>query len=541
MAQDLKLISLFKSPKADSISSGKKIGQILRVQKTVQKRAHSEPVWSRVDAQQGIQVRDSVLTMENSSALLQIQGGIEILISENNLITFEFNESSIDSSQIKLRLGDSQTWLTPRPNSKLVIHKKAKSGQQDKLDVAEIEVLQGKVQAEVQAEIRPGEKNQKWLLGPGEKFELSSNHLQRSPSSASSISQEIPESIPKKKPKRIPAQQSDDFLQAPTLKKPKINQRKTPGTWFQLLVSKAWAQDLKSSRSSILLSWEKVPKADSYWVEIADDKEFKINLKITEVPSNEINWPVDADSVFYWRVAAKKNAIIGAKSLPDRVSVPDLLVSGQASDSRLQIRQNVIQPPVMDKTYFVNFGMVGLNTFYRDSSNSLFKLFGPEAQLGLGLQNYRLKNSPHASTWSSEFNYQYGQWKSTEGFLATQSLKLNDHRLTFLQLNHLSPKTALGIPVVYQTMPWRANLEEVGLYFRTLSGLSYRHSFSRETKLEFFILTDLKFHQMRWIFHKSLSKLFSQNWSMTSQISYLESPSFKGAEIQLGLRSSFFW
>ena len=88
----------------------------------------------------------------------------------------------------------------------------------------------------------------------------------------------------------------------PKLKKPKLIDPKKPKTsLLDFIIPKAYA----SNRSQALFTWEEIPGADIYFIEISEDKEFRNPILSKTIKKNSFQWMTEnKNKTYYWRVAA---------------------------------------------------------------------------------------------------------------------------------------------------------------------------------------------------------------------------------------------
>src|ERR1700677_4935946 len=70
-------------------NSAPKIGYVLETKQAVKRRAHNSFVWEDSTAAETLLSYDSLLTLENSSAELNLQGDVHLSLHENTLIVLE--------------------------------------------------------------------------------------------------------------------------------------------------------------------------------------------------------------------------------------------------------------------------------------------------------------------------------------------------------------------------------------------------------------------------------------------------------------------
>ncbi len=105
---------------------------------------------------------------------------------------------------------------------------------------------------------------------------------------------------------------------------PKNSQNNWQNIWIDFLIPKAYAQ--KSEPMGALLTWQSIPGADLYIVEISDSKDFRRLIHSQEVNTNRyIFTNLSASEKLYWRVAAgSSSGRMGVFSDPDLLTLVEL-------------------------------------------------------------------------------------------------------------------------------------------------------------------------------------------------------------------------
>jgi len=105
---------------------------------------------------------------------------------------------------------------------------------------------------------------------------------------------------------------------------PKSSQNNRQNIWFELFFPRAFAQEIKPMGA--LLTWQSIPGADLYVVEISDNKDFRKLIHSQEVKTNKyIFTNLSASEKLYWRVAAgSSSGRMGVFSDPDLLTLVEL-------------------------------------------------------------------------------------------------------------------------------------------------------------------------------------------------------------------------
>ncbi len=135
-------------------SAGESIGELKFVKNQVRKRALNQLVWQDGGPSNPIHNKDTVLTLDNSAAIIKLKNDVELRLSENTLVLIETDET-VDSEQ-KIRLKFEQGALSTRrltQNTKFETNSytiEAKEGAQIQLrsfsDNVELEVIEGEAE-----------------------------------------------------------------------------------------------------------------------------------------------------------------------------------------------------------------------------------------------------------------------------------------------------------------------------------------------------------------------------------------------------------
>lgn len=100
LLDDLKVIELNITTKKQN--SGISVGRIKHFQNDVKRRSSDDILWSRSQQDEELYIYDSILTLSDSQAVLELFGNSKIELSENTLIVIEPSPSGKDN-QIRLR------------------------------------------------------------------------------------------------------------------------------------------------------------------------------------------------------------------------------------------------------------------------------------------------------------------------------------------------------------------------------------------------------------------------------------------------------
>ncbi len=90
---DLGLISVPYLSPAGELDSGQALGTVRQVQRQVRRRAHNRVIWQASDAQDPLFAQDSILTLQQSAALLELNNNTQLRLQENTLVVLEPLES----------------------------------------------------------------------------------------------------------------------------------------------------------------------------------------------------------------------------------------------------------------------------------------------------------------------------------------------------------------------------------------------------------------------------------------------------------------
>lgn len=123
-------------------------------------------------------------------------------------------------------------------------------------------------------------------------------------------------------------------LYQPQAVPPKSSQNSWQNIWMNFLIPKAFAQ--KSMAMGALLTWQSIPGADLYIVEISDSKDFRRLIHSQEVNTNKyIFRNLSASEKLYWRVAAgSSSGRMGVFSDPDLLTLVELSTIIENQDSK---------------------------------------------------------------------------------------------------------------------------------------------------------------------------------------------------------------
>jgi hypothetical protein len=163
------------SDKKNDTSSATPIGYVLETKQAVKRRSHNSVVWEDSGAAETLLSYDSLLTLENSSAELNLQGDVHLSIHENTLIVLEppladnpnllrirFSRGQLltQNKNRALQL-DTQEWsLEAKPGSAISL--KSLNG-----DKVEVEVKKGQVQLQPKDASAPAQK-----IAEGTRFQI---------------------------------------------------------------------------------------------------------------------------------------------------------------------------------------------------------------------------------------------------------------------------------------------------------------------------------------------------------------------------------
>jgi hypothetical protein len=84
------------------VEGARRAGQVLSARNHLRRRGLNSLIWEPSQANETVYYHDSILTLEGSEALIQLEGGTEIHVSENTLVTVEPPEKR-QSGEIRLK------------------------------------------------------------------------------------------------------------------------------------------------------------------------------------------------------------------------------------------------------------------------------------------------------------------------------------------------------------------------------------------------------------------------------------------------------
>lgn len=110
-------------------------------------------------------------------------------------------------------------------------------------------------------------------------------------------------------------------LNAPRLRRPaQAIDKGASFRWMDLILPSAHADE--SAVYEAYFSWEAVPGADEYWIEISESPDFRKPALSKRLGGTEFVWREFRDKIYYWRVAAgNKSGRMGIFSEPAKISI----------------------------------------------------------------------------------------------------------------------------------------------------------------------------------------------------------------------------
>ncbi len=172
---DFRIIEISLFSKKEKISEAREAGFVINVQEQLKRRGANSLVWESTNAKEILYFQDSILTLANSTARLNLKEQTELQLSENTLVTIE-EPSGTDKSEIRLRFSKGDI-KARNPSSRTQIQGddwivNLESGSEISLRknklAYEFEILDGKGSIET--------KNGVKKLGKSELLQLGNNH-----------------------------------------------------------------------------------------------------------------------------------------------------------------------------------------------------------------------------------------------------------------------------------------------------------------------------------------------------------------------------
>lgn len=539
----------------ESVPPGEKVAQLSTRQNTVQIQNGGDLVWSEIREGESLYDGQSLLTLGRSEAGIRFDDASEIVVAENSLIQIQRppNEKTGEPLKLALLRGTIRKTVN-RPASDAAVARKPA-----RLEIAigkQIAVIEGSGEFVARApvsstelpslevtsgnlSIQKAEGGERIELASGERLEISETDLREAPRAeetplvvetpAPTATSEIaPEASPAPvaRPTAAPAKKSAKRLPPPQLlnppkirKKPKASPAPTsPGAWLWRIfgISEAYAAQRPDPYAEetweIELTWNPVPNAKAYVIQIAKDRSFKnlVQVDRTESPTYLWNYRFGMENskgrVFYRVATENTDGRPGKFSPADIIVLPKrevLIAQKKAEEAPPKpapapppaVPPSVLTPPSAWKRTVVALGprmtsfaqSSGLRQLEEVKSASLFLheslALRYESARANRLQEFSLVFDParfepsgtrhpnqteektfalklHAARWNEE-RYRRGQWSFGYGLLLDRAYRFEKKDLTRVEL---SPAYAAGgiVGLRQRTLgargPWPAEL-----------------------------------------------------------------------------------
>lgn len=336
LLDDLKVIDLNLTTKKQN--SGVSIGRIKHFQNDVKRRASDDILWSHSRPDEELYIYDSILTLSDSQAVLELFGNSKIELSENTLIVIEpspngkdnqirlrfkrgsigsrglrgkaeiasedweitldtgseFNVRSTDSESVEVEVKSGQAIVKHGDSTQTVTKDKALVLKSDKAETVQINPeLKWKEKEQIRLYAH-GDKTDRVLswTGGAKTIELSQTDGKKQTIQVEDLSfqknQEFENGL-------YFLRLSDGEKYSPLLRV-EVNKAPTIHLYYPL------PRDRVIAKSEATFSWKKVPIAMRFRLDIARDREFTEIQKSFETEKTNLKISFEELGRFYWRV-----------------------------------------------------------------------------------------------------------------------------------------------------------------------------------------------------------------------------------------------